>query len=231
MAQESFRLKRKFQALTKSANVIIIQRMDTNAKEYYQTIESRWQTEYPSSTKMEQVWEFYRECGYGDPQGTLKSLLNQVVWTKKRVLDLGCDRGLMLHFIAENTAEIRPYGIDINRQAISAAKSLFPNYEFKRFDGVTIPYPDKHFDLVFVSAVAKHIRYEDRENFYREIKRVADFAYLIEIDATKQEAIVQHGWTFYHSHFEREFEKYFEPVTVIHEAGDLLGLYRCGEIA
>jgi hypothetical protein len=90
-----------------------------------------------------------------------------------------------------------------------------------------VPYPDKHFDLVFVCAVVKHVRYEDRERFYRELARVADMVFLIEVDSTEQEEVAHQGWTFYHSSFEQEFARFLRPVEVVHEAGDLLGIYAC----
>ncbi|MDJ0762826.1 MAG: class I SAM-dependent methyltransferase [Myxococcota bacterium] len=195
------------------------------AEAYYQNIGVKWQTEYPSPADIEEVWAFYRECGYKDPQQTLSKLLRHTAWTKRRVLDLGCDRGLMLAFICEQFPRISGHGIDINHEAIAAARKHFPKHVFKGFDGVTIPYPEKYFDLVFVCAVAKHIRYEDREHFYRELRRVADSVLLIEIDAKKKEEVKQQGWTFYYSNFEQEFGHFFRPIEVVHEAGDLLGIY------
>jgi len=197
------------------------------AEQYYREIEAKWRAEYPAPTDIEDVWAFYRECGYADPQATIRGLLDRVEWSNHRVLDLGCDRGLMLGFICDELPGVEGHGIDINGQAIATAKELFPQHRFDVFDGVTIPYPDKHFDLAFVCAVVKHVRYEDRERFYAELNRVATLALLIEVDSREQEEVAMQGWTFYHSNFEKEFARHLVPIDVVHEAGDLLGIYAC----
>lgn len=197
------------------------------AEDYYKNIESKWKTEYPSSTSMSEVWAFYKECGYKNPQETLGGILDKVNWTKNRVLDYGCDNGLMLNFICERHPAVSGFGIDINSSAIEKAQKAFPSYEFEAFNGLEIPFEDKSFDLVFVSAVIKHVRYEDRDNVYREIGRVADRVFFIETDSKTKEEVAHQSWTFYNSNFDEEFRQYFDPIEVLHEAGDILGLYKC----
>jgi len=197
------------------------------AKEYYQNIESKWKNEYPSSDEIEDVWNLYKEFGYKNPEQTLGNILDKVVWNKKKVLDYGCDKGLMLDFICSKYSALAGVGIDINKDGITQAQMKFPTYQFVSFNGMDIPFEDKSFDLVFVSAVIKHVRYEDRYHVYRELKRVADNLLFIEVDSKIKEEVFHQSWTFYHSHFEEEFSHYFKPVEVIHEAGDILGLYRC----
>lgn len=197
------------------------------AEEYYKKIESKWVNEYPSVESLDDVWKFYKECGYQDPQKTLMSILNEVSWKENKVLDFGCDNGLMLKFICDSVNDIQGFGIDINSKAIEKANERFPELQFQSFNGVTIPFEDKYFDLVFVCAVIKHIRYEDRKKVYNELKRVAHNVFFIEIDAKTEQEVPHQAWTFYHSHFEEEFKKHFHPLKVIHEAGDLLSLYDC----
>ena len=72
-----------------------------NAEEYYRKIKAKWQNEYPSPKNLEEVWNFYKECGYNDPQQTLSRILDKIEWRKNRVLDYGCDNGLMLKFICD----------------------------------------------------------------------------------------------------------------------------------
>ncbi len=194
---------------------------------HYKNLESKWAREYPSTKDAAEVWSFYEECGYQDPQKTLKSILDKAQWNKERVLDLGCDTGFMLKFICDNRPSLHGFGIDINTRAIEQAKSRFPEFQFETFDGLTLPFPGKHFDLVFVSAVVKHVRYEDRSHVYGEIKRVANQVFFIEADSKQKEEVAHGSWTFYNSHFEKEFQEHFEPISVVHEAGDLLGLYSC----
>ncbi len=197
------------------------------AEDYYKRIESKWALEYPSSTRMDEVWSFYKECGYEDPQETLGIILDKVEWRKRRVLDFGCDNGLMLNFICTRHTEVSGFGIDINSSAIKKAQKAFPDYEFQSFNGLKTEYESKMFDLVFVSAVMKHIRYEDRELVYQELNRVSDKVFFIEADSKTKEEVPHGSWTFYNSNFEEEFKENFEPIEVLHIAGDILGLYSC----
>lgn len=112
------------------------------------------------------------------------------------------------------------------RQSMLQGKN-FP-YNFKVCDGMSIDFPDKYFDLVIVIATIKHVRYEDRSSVYAELNRVAEYALLIEADEKDRNTQSMMGWTFYNSHFEKEFEENFEEsITVVQEAGDILGLYKC----
>jgi SAM-dependent methyltransferase len=199
----------------------------TMATEYYKKIEGKWRTEYPSPKSLDEIWGFYRECGYGNPQQTLRGILDQVNWSKKRILDFGCDTGLMLDFICSQYPTITGSGIDINTAAIHTAQQTFPKFDLMAFDGFHIPYEDKTFDLVFVCAVIKHIRYEDREHIYNELECVADKVFFIEADSQAEEEVSYGSWTFYNSNFEAEFGNYFHPIELVREAGDILGLYRC----
>ncbi len=197
------------------------------ADDYYKKIESKWATEYPSSTRMDEIWSFYKECGYENPQETLGKILDKVEWRKKKILDFGCDNGLMLNFICTRYPEVSGVGIDINSSAIEKAQKAFPNYDFQSFNGIKTSFEDKSFDLVFISAVIKHVRYEDREIVYRELSRISDKVFFIEADSKIKEEVPHGSWTFYNSNFEEEFKRYFEPIDVLHEAGDILGLYNC----
>lgn len=198
--------------------------------EYYKNIKSKWATEYPSSNEIEETWSFYKECGYKNPQATLCSMIAPVEFSRNRILDYGCDKGLLLDFFCNSLHNkvVEGYGVDINDEAINVARQNFPQYNFKVSDGMSIDYPDKYFDLVIVVATMKHVRYEDRSSVYAELNRVAEYALLIEADEKDQNTQSMMGWTFYNSHFEKEFEKSFEErVTVAREAGDILGLYKC----
>ena len=172
------------------------------SEDYYREIESKWKNEFPSAKSIDEIWSFYKECGYKDPQKTLSTVLRKVDWQKNRVLDFGCDRGFMLQFICEHFPFLSGVGVDINSSAIEKAKKNFPNLEFKTFDGINLPFEDNSFDLVFASAVIKHIRYEDRGRVYSEFDRVAKQLFFIEADSKRQEKVLYGSWIFYNSDFE-----------------------------
>ncbi|KAL7473840.1 hypothetical protein ACHAXS_014360 [Conticribra weissflogii] len=197
---------------------------------YYAQMKSKWASEYPSSEDIESIWGFYKECGYADPQTTLRSMLDPITpLKKKRILDYGCDKGLMLEFFCKGLdGDIKGYGVDINDEAIKTAKERFPGFLFQVGDGLTIPYDDKYFDVILVMATIKHVRYEDRDAVYAEINRVADYALVVEADEKEQKVQEMMGWNFYNSNFAMEFEKNFSVcVKVVREGGDILGLYKC----
>ena len=134
----------------------------------------------------------------------------------------------MLDFFCSGLEGIEGHGCDINDAAVKYAREHFPSYTFEVGDGITIPYPDKHFDCIILVATIKHVRYEDRAAIYKEINRVASFALMIEADEKEQKEQTFQGWTFYNSNFAEEFQKNFvAPVKVLHESGDILGLYKC----
>jgi len=193
---------------------------------YYQNIKAKWSSDYPSSNSIEEVWDFYRECGYKEPVVCFKRILNQIEWNKGKLLDFGCDNGLLLNYICNLIPNINGYGIDINDNAIKKAKEAFSGIEFIPFSGTEIPFDDDYFDVIYMSAVLKHIRYEDRDHIYNELRRVANKLFVVEIDSKKQEIISHQGWTFYHSHFEKELAENFIPIDTFNECGDLWGLYK-----
>ncbi|KAL9190559.1 hypothetical protein ACHAXT_000265 [Thalassiosira profunda] len=200
-------------------------------KDYYAGMQRRWASEYPSPQNIDEVWSFYKECGYDDPPATLRSMLDPVKFETKRILDYGCDNGLMIDFFSSALEGVEGHGVDINEAAIKSAREKFPSMAFAACDGLTIQFPDKHFDCVIAIATIKHVRYEDRERVYAELNRVADYALLIEADEKEKKEQSLMGWTFYNSPFAEEFESNFaEPVKVVRIAGDVLGLYKCKEV-
>ena len=197
--------------------------------DYYANIRTKWVNEYPSTGDIADTFAFYKECGYISPEATLQSMIEPIKTKCSRVLDYGCDKGEMLDFFCRSfDGEVHGYGIDINEEAIKFSKSKYPGLTFGLGDGTTIQYPDKYFDLVIVIAVVKHVRYGDRAKVYAELNRVAKHALLIEADEKDQKVQEHQGWKFYNSNFASEFEQNFlKPIKVLHESGDVLGLYEC----
>ncbi|KAL3783524.1 hypothetical protein HJC23_009489 [Cyclotella cryptica] len=203
----------------------------SSAAEYYASLKTKWAKDYQSSDKIEETWNFYKECGYENPQATLRSMIEPVTFSQNRILDYGCDKGLILKFFCDSlNGNVEGHGVDINEEAILYSSQKFPSFTFKVCDGLTLEYPDKYFDLVIVIATIKHVRYEDRSSVYSELNRVAEYVLLIEADETEERTQIMMGWTFYNSNFAKEFsDKFAQSVKVVREAGDILGLYKCKE--
>jgi SAM-dependent methyltransferase len=109
-----------------------------------------------------------------------------------RVLDIGCGVGRTAIPLAAYLSEKGSYeGLDISAEAIEWCRdhieARFRNFRFTHADvfnasynppgGVqpsqfTFPYPDEHFDLVFLYSVFTHMLPRDVEHYLAEIARV-----------------------------------------------------------
>ena len=197
-----------------------------NSKPKYEQITQKRDHNSSSPQELGEIWDFYKECGYHAPVASFTRVLDQVSWERKRILDFGCDNGLLLNFICNELSGVEGCGIDINPRSIEEAREKVPGCQFKLFDGSKIPFSDNYFDLIFTSAVIKRIPYEDRERIYNEFKRVSRYLFVIEIDYHKKEVKSEQGWNFYLSDFRQEFASYFDALDVRNECGDLWGLYK-----
>jgi SAM-dependent methyltransferase len=90
----------------------------------------------------------------------------------KRVLDIGCGNGYVLWHYARHGAHV--HGVDITETALALSRRRFElgglKAEFRLTDGNTLPYPDKHFDIVCSMGVLHHI--EDPRPMLAEARRV-----------------------------------------------------------
>ena len=83
------------------------------------------------------------------------------------LLDIGCGDMTITTILAERDEKLTCTGVDI-----------YPNTKhwenYVAFDGKTLPFEDKSFDIVLFSDVLHH-DYENLHQLIREAKRVADF--------------------------------------------------------
>jgi hypothetical protein len=92
-----------------------------------------------------------------------------------RVLDVGASGEVFLRYTFE---DVYPYpervvagGCDFGE--VLSARRYYPQPRYAVFDGCSLPFPDKSFDIVFSNAVIEHILGEGRQaQFAREIMRV-----------------------------------------------------------
>lgn len=92
-----------------------------------------------------------------------------------RVLDIGASGEVFLRYTLEdvypNPERIVAGGYEISE--ITSARHYYPQPQYVVFDGCSLPFPDKSFDLVFSNAVIEHILGEGRqERFAKEVMRV-----------------------------------------------------------
>ena len=95
-----------------------------------------------------------------------------------KVLECGAGEGSVLKFLDEAKAFGELSAIEISDSGIAQIiKRHLPRLrEVRKFDGYEIPYPDRHFDMVYCSHVLEHV--EHPRLLLRELKRVARFQVL-----------------------------------------------------
>jgi len=196
--------------------------MDDN---YYQEMEKVWEEKYPSTNKIEEVEKFYKEMGYPkSPQLIIDELVSHISIKKiNKILEFGCDNGIMLNYFKKYTSDL--YGIDINSKSISNGKKLFPEFKLSKNDGIVIPFDDKYFDIIFSSAVLKHIRYADRPLMYDEFKRIGKYFIIIEENSNHKKKVKKYGFTFYMADFEKELSKHFKLLYMKKIKKDFIAVY------
>lgn len=195
--------------------------------EYYKEMEKVWAESYPSVDSVEDCESFYRESGF---DGGFTPYINKVlahpslIFKKSRLLEFGCDNGITLNYFKGHSLEL--YGVDINSKAIQRGRKLFPEFNLIRSFGLEIPFKDKFFDVVFISAVLKHIRHEDRPAIYQELTRVADHIIVSELNAKADRVEESSGFKFYHSNFIKELPVFFNEIELTIIGDYFLGLYK-----
>ena len=92
-----------------------------------------------------------------------------------RVLDIGASGEVFLRYTFE---DVYPYPSRIvaggyDSGEVKSARKAYPAPAYIVFDGCSLPFPDKSFDIVFSNAVIEHILGPSRqEQFAQEIMRV-----------------------------------------------------------
>jgi len=91
----------------------------------------------------------------------------------KRVLDFGCGVGGSMPYFHKYLPESQLTGIDVSQRSIDIASSRFPDLaDYLLFDGVSLPFADNTFDVVFTACVFHHIPANEHVHLLSEILRV-----------------------------------------------------------
>ncbi len=112
--------------------------------------------------RLEQLWngEFgdayvERNRSVGDHRGPFwESLLKE--FPSKSVLEVGCNLGGNLKWIASLLPPQNVYGVDINLKALSELRNLLPEVNSLWSPARELPFRDRFFDLVFTMGVLIH---------------------------------------------------------------------------
>jgi protein-L-isoaspartate(D-aspartate) O-methyltransferase len=88
-----------------------------------------------------------------------------------RILDVGCGKGFLLYDFTLVVPGIEVYGIDISRYAIDNAKEEIRD-RLAAGSATNLPWPDRHFDLVYSLNTLHNLHCYDLDKALREIERV-----------------------------------------------------------
>ncbi len=88
-----------------------------------------------------------------------------------RILDVGCGKGFLLFDFTKVVPGIEVHGIDISDYAIAHCKEEIKD-RVQVGNATSLPFPDKHFDLVYSLTTLHNLHNYDLDKSLREIERV-----------------------------------------------------------
>jgi SAM-dependent methyltransferase len=88
-----------------------------------------------------------------------------------KILDIGCGKGFQLYELTQLVPGVEVYGIDISDYAIADAKEEVKD-RLQIGNANHLPFPDKHFDLVFSINTLHNLHNYDLDKALREMERV-----------------------------------------------------------
>jgi pseudaminic acid biosynthesis-associated methylase len=100
-----------------------------------------------------------------------KDLLSR--YPVKNVLEVGCNIGANLHWLAQILPPSEVTGIDINPLALEALKKNVPGVQAVLSGARRLPFPDEKFELVFTAGVLIHQPEETLVQVMGEVYRLS----------------------------------------------------------
>lgn len=88
-----------------------------------------------------------------------------------KILDVGCGKGFLLYDFTLVVPGVEVYGIDISQYAIDNSKEEVRD-RLQVGSATKLPWPDKHFDLVYSLNTLHNLHCYDLDPALREIERV-----------------------------------------------------------
>jgi pseudaminic acid biosynthesis-associated methylase len=89
----------------------------------------------------------------------------------KTALEVGCNVGANLRWLAELIGTENVAGIDINERALEILRDRIPGIDVRRAAARALPFSDASFDLVFTMGVLIHQSPQDLDQVMAEIVR------------------------------------------------------------
>jgi len=94
------------------------------------------------------------------------------------LLEIGCGKGLVLEELSRRGFGIRYFGLEVSDSAVerTISRNIRGMVECQLFDGYSIPYEGRRFDLAILSHVLEHVEFP-RKLLY-EAGRVANYVFV-----------------------------------------------------
>lgn len=103
-----------------------------------------------------------------------------------RILDIGCGKGFLVHDFMKVLPGSEAFGIDISEYAITHAMPEVKDH-LRVGNAVSLPHPDKSFDLVVAINTLHNLRLPELERALLEIERVGKQNKYIVMDSYRNE--------------------------------------------
>lgn len=94
-----------------------------------------------------------------------------------KVLDVGCGKGFLLYDLVKVLPGIEVFGIDVSEYALANAKEEIRD-RLRVGNATSLPWPDKHFELVISLNTLHNLHCYDLDKALREMERVGKYKYL-----------------------------------------------------
>jgi pseudaminic acid biosynthesis-associated methylase len=88
-------------------------------------------------------------------------------------LEVGCNVGANLQWLAELLGVGNVAGVDVNPAALAVLRQRLPGVDARVASGSSLPFDDESFDLTLTTGVLIHVAREELETVMREIVRCA----------------------------------------------------------
>jgi SAM-dependent methyltransferase len=102
-----------------------------------------------------------------------------VVRRSASLLDVGCAAGGTSSIVREVNPTVRYTGVDVSPAMVAAARTLFPDRDFRVTGGAGLDFPDAAYDTVLALGVLNHV--PDYQALLREMRRVAARHLLVDL--------------------------------------------------
>lgn len=131
----------------------------------------------PEASRLEALWagefgdryvERNRDAGAGR-SGFWGKLLREV--HPASVLEVGCNVGANLHWVAQDVRRHDVWGVDVNQTALDELRRRLPGVNTSCARARELPFEDGKFDLVFTAGVLIHQPHDTLLSVQREIVR------------------------------------------------------------